>query len=77
MDSTYQQTASQLGEVVLDQAEALFESCGYAEDFCVQFIGHDHAIFGGANRVIWTPAKGFHPLRGSCTTAFLQRCEAP
>lgn len=45
-------------------------------DFCVQLVTPDCIVFGGVNRLIWTPAHGFKPDRSYCTPAFLETCDS-
>lgn len=63
--------AQLLGEAVLEAAEELFLIAGCPEDFCIQHISGDTAIFGGFNRVIWTPMKGFRLDPSYCTVGFV------
>lgn len=45
-------------------------------DFCVQMVTPDCIVFGGVNRLIWSPAHGFKPDRSYCTPAFLETCDS-
>lgn len=40
-------------------------------DFCVQHIGTETVVFGGTNRLVWSPFAGFVPDRAYCTEKFL------
>ena len=69
------ETAIEVGDVVLDVAYELFVLAGYDEDFCVQYIGDTTIIFGGSNRVIWHPLSGFRVDAEYCTTKFIGNFE--
>ena len=43
-------------------------------DFCLQSFGGDTIVFGGTNRLIWSPRMGFTPDPSYCTDRFLRRC---
>lgn len=65
-----------LYEVVL-QAAVYWDAPGLdPDDFCVQHVGLDALVFGGRNRLVWSPAYGYRPDRRDCTAAFLARCDA-
>ena len=42
-------------------------------DFCIQLFGVTAIVFGGTNRLVWTPTHGFNPDRPYCTERFLKR----
>ena len=48
-----------LGALVACEANIIFERAGCGSDFCVQHIGLNSAVFGGTNRLLWSPHKGF------------------
>jgi len=55
---------------IIEAAATYFEEC--PEDFCLQnFNGYDCFVFGGTNRLIWTPLRGFKPDPSYCTKQFL------
>lgn len=63
----------QLGWMVIDAAKDVFIDCGAEDDFCVQHVTPVSAVFGGTNRVIWTPANGFRIDESFCTSRFKAR----
>lgn len=44
---------------IIDEARALYEEIGHDDDFGIQHVGEGKIIFGGLNRVHWTPSRGF------------------
>jgi hypothetical protein len=60
-----------IGGLVVLEAEAIFEAAGCLSDFCVQAVG-ECAVFGGTNRLLWSPRKGFRPDQAYCTIKFLE-----
>ena len=60
-----------IGILVAEAAQEIFEKCGAADDFCVQAVGSGCAVFGGTNRVIFNPLSGFKADAGHCTARFL------
>jgi hypothetical protein len=56
-----------IGNAVLEQAQSIFEECGYPKDFCVQCA--KGLIFGGWNRITLT-SKGWYAHKESCTPRF-------
>jgi hypothetical protein len=60
-------------DLVAEAAAVYFEVC--PEDFGVQYVG-EAVVFGGTNRLIWTPAQGFRPDREYCSPAFLKHAGA-
>lgn len=65
-----------IGETVCEIAYCIFADCGESEDFCIQNAGSTSAVFGGTNRLIWTPLKGFYPDRSYCRPGFLSAWDA-
>ncbi len=65
----------EVGESVVDAALNIFTECGAASDFCVQHISGigGNIVFGGVNRLIWSPDLGFNPDRCYCTENFLKK----
>lgn len=61
-----------LGVAVFEAAQSIFSDCQAEEDFGVQYTGSSSAVFGGHNRVCWTPRLGFYPDRPYCTERFLR-----
>ena len=41
------------------------------DDFCIQHVGAEVVIFGGTNRLRWSPAHGFVPDPLYCTENFM------
>ncbi len=64
-----------LGDLVYEEASNLFDRIGYSDDFCIQSVGI-RAVFGGSNRLIWSPSKGFWPEREYCTPQFLKKWDS-
>ncbi|MDA8137015.1 MAG: hypothetical protein M0036_00055 [Desulfobacteraceae bacterium] len=62
-----------LGMAVYEAAKELFEACGAGEDFCVQHLSGTSAVFGGTNRVIWSPVAGFTLDASYCTERFKEK----
>lgn len=62
---------TEIGQLVIDEAFDVFTQCGAEDDFCVQHIGFPGAVFGGTNRLLWTPSRGFRPDHTYCTPRFL------
>lgn len=44
------------------------------DDFCVQAAFGECLVFGGTNRLIWSPRRGFYPDKSYCTERFIERC---
>ena len=59
----------ELADMIVEAASEYFKEC--PEDFCVQSVGFSYIIFGGTNRLIWSP-EGFSPDVSYCTQKFLQ-----
>lgn len=60
------------GELCYELARAaasFFECC--PSDFCLQHGTGASFVFGGTNRLVWTPLGGFKPDRPYCTANFL------
>ncbi len=71
---TQRNAAMLLMEIV--EAAAEYWRGGDPYDFCVQHVSPDCIVFGGTNRLVWSPGRGFQPSRSHCTPAFLARCAA-
>ena len=63
-----------VADALAQAAARYFEEC--EDDFCVQDAGGEVLVFGGTNRLLWTPARGFYPDRSYCTENFLQHYAA-
>lgn len=61
----------EIGVLVVLRAEEHFRKAGCEADFCIQDIG-ENAIFGGTNRLRWSPDRGFEPEALFCTPKFLE-----
>jgi len=63
---------------VIVEAQKRFEVCGAKDDFCVQSTSDEgNQVFGGTNRVIFSPATGWKPDRLLyCTERFLREWDA-
>lgn len=67
-----QEQLQELGIMVFEAASELFDKMGYSGDFCVQSIGFNCIVFGGTNRVIWSPVNGFSLDVGYCSDKFIK-----
>ena len=71
MDRVIQQLdSSQVVGALIERALWFFEEC--PEDFCVQLQTGGGVVFGGTNRVTWTPTCGLWPEPSYCTSKFLK-----
>lgn len=61
----------EIGNIVCEEARERFATCGAESDFCVQSIGFV-AVFGGTNRVIWSPKHGWSLDQSYCTERFIR-----
>jgi hypothetical protein len=59
-----------IGILVAEAAQEIFEKCGAEDDYCIQTVGFDCVIFGGTNRVIFRPLSGFCLDPEYCTDRF-------
>jgi hypothetical protein len=64
----------EIGILVIEAAQEIFEVCGTKEDFSIQSVG-SVAVFGNTNRIRFDPIKGFTPVPESCTDRFLKEFE--
>ena len=67
------------GEIVLsivDEAREIFRECGDEDDFGLQHAAGGGIVFGGTNRLLWTPGGGFRPDASYCSSRFLERFNA-
>ena len=58
---------------VIDTAEYLYNTAGFKSDFCVQHISNSVIIFGGHNRVIWSPLNGYRVDSSCCRDEFIEK----
>lgn len=56
---------------IVVEAEERFKKCDEESDFCIQ-TASTVIVFGGTNRVIWSPQNGFRPDRSYCRDTFLE-----
>ena len=61
------------GWVVELAAEIWDDGPGLREDFCLQHESFPTLVFGGVNRVVWTPRHGFRISESHCTERFKKR----
>ena len=54
---------------LVSEAAVYFEEC--PDDFCLQHVGAESLVFGGTNRLIWSPLRSFFPDPTYCTKRFL------
>lgn len=64
----------EMGCAVMEIAEQIFHYCRADEDFCVQFIGTSHMVFGGTNRLTFN-RFGWNADRRYCTPQFIRLFE--
>ena len=61
---------------IAETCRNIFKDCMAENDFCLQYSSYNMIIFGGTNRILWDPVKGFRPDHGYCTADFIRRFEA-
>jgi hypothetical protein len=61
----------EIGVMVIEYAESLFENAGCPDDFCIQSVSSFSVVFGGVNRLIWSPIRGFRCDTSYCTQKFI------
>jgi hypothetical protein len=59
-----------IAEMVIVDASKFWEE--EPEDFCVQHVAATSIIFGGRNRIVWTPSRGFVIDLPYCGPAFIE-----
>ena len=73
-----------VGTLSVPMAMVMFEVVRWAacywhgvsdDDFCIQSVGETTIVFGGTNRLVWSPSAGYRPDRSYCTQSFLHRWE--
>ena len=69
------EAAEEIGLLVIDEAMQRFQQCDAQNDFCIQDVGIN-VIFGGTNRLIWSPKQGFILDKLYCTQQFIQKYES-
>tara|TARA_Y100000034_G_C6623727_1_gene271998 strand:+ start:82 stop:366 length:285 start_codon:yes stop_codon:yes gene_type:complete len=62
-----------IANLVIEKAGVLFAECNEARDFCIQNVSGNSVVFGGLNRVIWHPARGFKCDEPYCSDDFIER----
>lgn len=72
-EQQYKEFCEELGQMVVDRAEEIFEECGVKDDFCIQSMGSRGGIFGGTNRLYWNPKDGFTFSGRHCTSNFIEK----
>lgn len=65
----------EIGQIVVDQAQSIFEYAEAMEDFCVQHISLTLVIFGGVNRLLWSVKYGWVLDKSYCSPKFISRFE--
>lgn len=63
---------NELGMLVDDAASSIFTECGAESDYCIQEVG-SVAVFGGTNRLIYSPVHGFRMDESYCTPTFREK----
>lgn len=64
----------EIGDMVVDAALELFSYANVEYDFCVRYTGYN-VVFGGTNRLIFDPVKGFSASSMHCTPDFLDKAQ--
>lgn len=64
-----------IGMRVCEVALEIFQRCGSESDFCVQHAWVN-IVFGGTNRLIFSPHSGWRIDRSDCTTKFIDCWES-
>jgi hypothetical protein len=64
----------EIGLLLIDEAQQRFQQCDAQNDFCIQDVGIN-VIFGGTNRLIWSPRQGFILDKLYCTQQFIKKYE--
>lgn len=67
------QIEEDIGYMVQETAREIFSQCGCEEDYCVQNVCSETLVFGGTNRVIWSPKGGYWCDENYCTDRFKER----
>ncbi len=62
-----------LVHLVIELAAEIWDADGLREDFCVQHVSYPVVVFGGVNRVRWSPKYGFYIDNSCCTDKFKAR----
>jgi hypothetical protein len=60
------------GVVVMEAATQIFSDCEASSDFCIQTVG-SVVVFGGTNRLCFSPFKGFYLDEKFCTENFIRK----
>ena len=61
-----------IGIIVAAKAQEIFEDCGAKDDYCIQCVGAETVVFGGCNRLTWSPTSGFYPDADYCSDSFMR-----
>jgi hypothetical protein len=64
---------AEIGEVIANQAQEIFEYCNQLDDFCIQSIGFKSIVFGGWNRLIFRLDSGWYLSESHCTYKFIAK----
>jgi len=57
---------------VFERAYSIFHRAGCPHDFCVQHATEYGIVFGGSNRLVWTPFNSFSADPNYCTESFIK-----
>ena len=57
---------------IVERAEEIFKECDEFGDFGVQYVSYNCIVFGGFNRMIWTP-NGFRLDESYCRKDFIEK----
>lgn len=66
-----EQIIALVGEVIVGAAVYWLDFD--ADDFCVQSLGPEVAVFGSTNRLVWSPSTGYVPDKSYCNERFYKR----
>jgi len=66
---------SDIGALLEATAYEIFQRCDALDDFCIQAVG-ERAVFGGTNRLTFSPVNGWGVERSCCTPRFLEEWDA-
>lgn len=69
-----QEQYNEIGALVAYQAYLIFEACGRAKDYCIQGVG-EVAVFGGWNRLLFSPRRGWYLDESYCGAEFIAAFE--
>jgi hypothetical protein len=66
------ESLTDIGIEVAESAMRIFSDCEASSDFCIQTVG-SVVVFGGTNRLCFSPFKGFYLDEKFCTENFIKK----